>query len=114
MKKEPGISRAFAFNQVCAEVRRQALCFEDFDTLSTTGENHHAGHNQALPMPPHLRRRPPLRQPMPPPGGVLLLPPHHPPPRRAPPPPPSPPRPLRPRPARRPLRHPVLHRRAPP
>src|SRR5260370_25864915 len=81
--------------------------------ISTPGGYHHARHNQTLPMPPHLHRRPPLRQPMPAPRRVLLLPPHHPPPGREPRPPPPPPPPLRHPPTRRPLRPPVLHRRAP-
>jgi len=64
-------------------------------------------------MPPHLHRRSPLRQCMSPPGRILLLPPHHPPPRGKTPASAAPPGPVRPTPPRRPLRHPVLHRRGP-
>src|SRR5258708_40196450 len=63
--------------------------------ISTPGGYYHARHNQTLPVPPHLHRRPPLRQPMPAPRGVLLLPPHHPPPGREPRRPPPPPGSLR-------------------
>jgi hypothetical protein len=64
-------------------------------------------------MPPHLHRRPPLRQSLPSRGRLLLLPPHYPQTHRQSQSTPSPPRSLPPPYARRPFRHPVLHRRNP-
>jgi hypothetical protein len=64
-------------------------------------------------MPPHLHRRTPLRQSMPTSAGVLLLPPHYPKAHRQPETTPQPPLHLPPAPARRPLRHPILHRPGP-
>jgi hypothetical protein len=99
------------------EVQTHLSCSEDFAQKSTPWGGTNATHNrtnQTISMPSHLHRRPPLRQPLPPQGRVLLLPPHHPKARRQPNPAPYPPLHLPPASARRPFRHPGLHRRSSP
>ena len=75
-------------------------------------ERSYDNRDQALPVPPHLQRRPPLRQHLPPRRTLLLLPPRHP--KTRPTPEPRPKIQLRPPTPRRPLRHPGLHRNHPP